>query len=278
MLLTELFESDIKHVTFCFGRFNPPTLGHAEVFKTMKEQGGDMMIFTTLSQDSKKNPLDYATKIDFIRKIHPQYAKDVIEDSNLNTIAKVAKYLNEQGYNHATFVGGDDRKVLFDQLVAYNGKTEGKKGPIADSYKFETLDFKSSGAREDGAEGIEGISGTLARQDAIDGDLEKFAEHTGAGKYAEKLYDAVRKGMGINEDLTPSEKITKWRKSKTDTDIRTFQGYQMKFADDGLKIYKDGELVFKRDGDFSNPTNKQVVVGKMAVSRLIDQKKRKNES
>ena len=75
-----------------------------------------------------------------------------------------------------------------------------------------------------------------------------------------------------------SEWVPQWNKTKTDTDIRTFQGYQMKFADDGLKIYKDGELVFKRDGDFSNPTNKQVVVGKMAVSRLIDQKKRKNES
>ena len=41
MLLRELFEADGKHVTFCFGRMNPPTIGHAEVFKTMAAQGGD---------------------------------------------------------------------------------------------------------------------------------------------------------------------------------------------------------------------------------------------
>ena len=100
MKIRELFEDDTdKHVTFCFGRFNPPTLGHKEVFKTMAAQGGDMKIFTTQSQDSKKNPLDYSTKIDFIRKIHPDYAEKLIEDTKLNTITKVAEYLNEQNYS-----------------------------------------------------------------------------------------------------------------------------------------------------------------------------------
>ena len=56
MLLRELFEGGSKHVTFCFGRFNPPTLGHDQVFKTMKSQGGEMRIFTSMSQDKKKNP------------------------------------------------------------------------------------------------------------------------------------------------------------------------------------------------------------------------------
>ena len=88
----------------------------------------DIKIFTTQSQDTKKNPLDYKTKIEFIRKIHPDYAENVIEDTSLNTITKVAAYLNDQNYTHATFVGGDDRKNLYDSLVAYNGKEEGKKG------------------------------------------------------------------------------------------------------------------------------------------------------
>jgi len=201
MKIRELFEDDRdKHVTFCFGRFNPPTLGHKEVFKTMSAQGGDIKIFTTMSKDSKKNPLDYATKIDFIRKIHPDYAEHVVEDTNLNTITKVAEYLNDQGYNHATFVGGDDRKNLYDQLVAYNGKEEGKKGPLENKYKFETLEFVSAGAREEGAEGVEGISGTMARGDAANNDLKAFTKHTGAGEYAEELFKAVRKGMGLSDE------------------------------------------------------------------------------
>tara|TARA_E500000081_G_C6112784_1_gene343614 strand:- start:415 stop:1050 length:636 start_codon:yes stop_codon:yes gene_type:complete len=201
MKIRELFEADTdKHVTFCFGRFNPPTLGHKEVFKKMSAQGGDMKIFTTQSQDSKKNPLDYSTKIDFIRKIHPDYAENVIEDTNLNTITKVAEYLNDQNYTHATFVGGDDRKNLYDSLVAYNGKTEGKKGPLEIKYKFETLEFISAGAREDGADGVEGISGTKAREDAANNDIKKFIQHTGAGEHADELFAAVRQGMGLSDE------------------------------------------------------------------------------
>ena len=266
MFLKELFEDSVKNVTFCFGRMNPPTLGHAEVFKTMKSQGGDMMIFVSPSQDTKKNPLDYSTKVGFIKKMFPEYANDVVEDSGLNTVVKVASYLYDQGYTAATFVAGSDRIDAMKKLLEdYNG-VEGKAHGY---YKFEVIDFKSSGDREDGAEGVAGISASGARAAAANGDFEKFQEATGAGELAKPLYDAVRKGMGINEDLTPSEKITKWKKSETDTDIRTFQGHQMKFAKDGLMIYKGGDLVFKREGDFSNPTNNQIVTAKMAVSRLL---------
>ena len=265
-VIRELFEESVKHVSFCFGRMNPPTLGHAEVFKTMKSQGGDMMIFVSPSQDTKKNPLDYSTKVGFIKKMFPEYANDVVEDSGLNTVVKVASYLYDQGYTAATFVAGSDRIDAMKKLLEdYNG-VEGKAHGY---YKFEVIDFKSSGDREDGAEGVAGISASGARAAAANGDFEKFQEATGAGELAKPLYDAVRKGMGINEDLTPSEKITKWKKSETDTDIRTFQGHQMKFAKDGLMIYKGGDLVFKREGDFSNPTNNQIVTAKMAVSRLL---------
>jgi hypothetical protein len=266
MKIKELFEDAVKHVTFCFGRMNPPTVGHKQLLDTMSKQGGDMKVFVSQSQDAKKNPLDYATKVGFIKKMFPEYAADVVEDSGLNTVVKVASYLYEQGYTAATFVAGSDRIDAMKKLLEdYNG-VEGKSHGY---YKFEVLDFVSSGDREDGAEGVAGISASGARAAAANGDLEAFKEATGAGELSQSLYDAVRKGMGINEDLTPSEKITKWRKSETDTDIRTFQGHQMKFAKDGLMIYKDGDLVFKREGDFSNPTNNQIVTAKMAVSRLL---------
>jgi len=396
MLLKELFESGSKHITFCFGRMNPPTIGHAEVFKTMSEQGDEMKIFLSQSQDKKKNPLDYSDKVKFIKSMFPEYASDVVEDSSLNTVVKVASHLYDLGYRSATFVAGSDRLEDMKKLLeAYNG-VEGKAHGF---YDFEVLDFKSSGEREDGAEGVAGVSASGARAAAANSDLDAFREATGAGELSQKLYDAVRKGMGINEGVSegkfrkvdiedkvidndklndlkskylpdwemldhrilqakyvakdhrhalefvsfvnklsekmdhfaevtqdvaeitvktttfdvkgltildfrlalkvdkyadandieqvrmqgnfgmhesnygryysPSEKITKWKKSETDTDIRTFQGHQMKFAKGGLMIYKGGDLVFKREGDFSNPTNNQIVTAKMAVSRLL---------
>jgi len=202
MLLLELFEAGTKHVTFCFGRMNPPTIGHKQVLDTMKQQGGDMRIFVSQTQDKKKNPLDYGTKIKFIKEMFPEYAGDVVDNAGLNTIGKVASYLHEQGYNSATFVAGSDRlEDMKNLLTQYNG-IEGKAHGF---YDFEVLDFVSSGEREDGAEGVAGVSASGARAAAANNDFAAFQEATGAGELAKPLFAAVRKGMGINEDLSEDD-------------------------------------------------------------------------
>ena len=199
MLLKQLFEAETKHVTFCFGRMNPPTIGHKQVFDTMQSQGGEMKIFVSQSQDKKKNPLDYGTKIKFIKEMFPPYAKDVVDNAALNTIGKVASYLHEQGYTAVTFVAGSDRmdsmKSLLDQYNGVEGKAHG-------FYKFDVIDFASSGDREDGAEGVAGVSASGARSAAANNDFEGFQEATGAGELAKPLFAAVRKGMGINEGIS----------------------------------------------------------------------------
>ena len=198
MLLLELFEAGAKHVTFCFGRMNPPTIGHKQVLDTMKSQGGDMRIFVSQTQDKKKNPLDYATKIKFIKEMFPEYAGDIVNNAGLNTIGKVASYLHEQGYNSATFVAGSDRlEDMKNLLTQYNG-VEGKAHGF---YDFEVLDFVSSGEREDGAEGVAGVSASGARASAANNDFEGFKEATGAGELAKPLFSAVRSGLGIKEEL-----------------------------------------------------------------------------
>jgi len=205
MLLSELFEDSVKHVTFCFGRMNPPTIGHKQVLDTMKSQGGDMKVFVSQTQDKKKNPLDYVTKIGFIKEMFTEYANDVVEDSSLNTVVKVASHLYDQGYTAATFVAGSDRLEDMKKLLeAYNG-VEGKSHGY---YKFEVLDFASSGEREDGAEGVAGVSASGARAAAANSDLEAFREATGAGELAQPLYSAVRKGMGISESYKIAESVS----------------------------------------------------------------------
>jgi hypothetical protein len=198
MKIKDLVEAETggKHVTFCFGRMNPPTIGHEQVFKTMADVGGDYKIFVSQTQDKKENPLDYATKTKFIKLIHPKYADHLVVDTRLNTIGKVCSYLYDLGYRDATFVAGSDRLSSFQTLISdYNG-VEGKGHGY---YKFEVLDFKSSGEREDGADGVKGISASKAREKAVAGDLQGFSEKTGAGQYAKELYHAVRKGMGVKD-------------------------------------------------------------------------------
>ncbi len=198
MKLRELFEAENRHITFCFGRMNPPTIGHAQVFKTMAQQGGDFQIFVSQSQDKKDNPLSYDEKIKFIKAIHPQYAEHIVENTALNTVVKVAAYLYEEGYRHATFVAGSDRLDSFKKLLSqYNG-VEGKAHGY---YKFELLDFVSAGERDPDSEGVSGVSASKARAAAATNDFEAFKEATRAGGVAKEMFAAVRQGMGINESV-----------------------------------------------------------------------------
>jgi pterin-4a-carbinolamine dehydratase len=199
MKLNELFEAGSKHVAFCFGRMNPPTLGHKQLLDTVAKVGGDYKIFLSQTQDKKKNPLDYATKIKFVKAMFPEHAAHIVDDASLNTIVKVASHLYDQGYTDVTFVAGSDRLEDMKKLLdAYNG-VEGKSHGY---YKFGVLDYKSSGDREDGAEGVAGISASNARAAAANNDLEAFKESTGAGDLAKSLFDAVRKGMNIKESIS----------------------------------------------------------------------------
>lgn len=198
MRLNELFEAGSKHVTFCFGRMNPPTIGHKQLLDTMKSVGGEYKIFLSQTQDKKKNPLDYSTKIKFVKAMFPEHAAKVVDNPGLNTVVKVASFLYDQGYTDATFVAGSDRlEDMKALLVQYNG-VEGKAHGY---YKFETLDFESSGDREDGAEGVSGVSASNARLAAANNDFKGFQESTGAGNHAKALFLAVRKGLGISESI-----------------------------------------------------------------------------
>ena len=194
MFLTELFEQQTtKHAAFCFGRMNPPTIGHAQLINTVAKaaQGGDYFVFVSQTQDSKKNPLDYATKVKFIKALFPKQASHIVYAPELKTIMQVAEWLYNQGYRSVTFAAGGDRLDSFKKLLTdYNGKEGGNV-----YYKFDAINFVSSGDRDPDADGIAGVSASSAREAASQGNLEAFAQATGAGKLAKPLYDAVRKGM-----------------------------------------------------------------------------------
>ena len=198
MFLTEIYKTkQPKHVAFCFGRMNPPTIGHGKLLATTHKsaKGGDYYIFLSHTQDKRDNPLDYNTKIKFVTRMFPKYA-DHISTGGLRTIIEIAGFLYDHGYTHVTFVAGSDRLEAFQQLLtSYNG-VEGKKT----YYKFANIDFVSSGDREDGAEGIEGVSASQARAAAMANNMAAFEAATGAGSLAPALFKAVRNGMGLTED------------------------------------------------------------------------------
>ena len=196
MILFDLFENaKSQHATFCFGRMNPPTIGHKKLFDTVKStaQGTDFYIFVSHSQDPKNNPLDYDTKVKFLRKMFPEFSSNIVHNSQLKTIIQIAEWLYKQGYIRVTFVAGSDRLDDFKNLLTtYNGKIGSNY-----YYKFDKINFVNSGDRKADSSGIEGVSASAARAAAQSGDIKLFSRITGAGELATDLFHAVRKGMLI---------------------------------------------------------------------------------
>lgn len=227
MKLRQLFEAEANSIAFCFGRMNPPTIGHGQVFDTLAKTNKNYRIYVSPAQTPKKdNPLDFSTKIKFIKEMFPQHASRVSDNAGLNTIMKIAVTLYEEGYKNITVVAGSDRLESFSKLLnEYNG-VESAHG----MYKFENINLVSSGDRDPDAEGLEGISASAAREAARAGDLEKFSQVTGAGKSSEDLYNSVRAGLKIKEDWFGGVKsIGPWFLKKDGDVIRTVNGEPFTF-------------------------------------------------
>ena len=112
MLLTEIYQpKSRKPVAFCFGRMNPPTIGHARLMNSTARasMGSDYYIFLSHTQDSKKNPLDYQNKVNFVKAMFPQHADHVSVGPGLRTIMDIAEFLYHHEYTDVTFVAGNDR-------------------------------------------------------------------------------------------------------------------------------------------------------------------------
>ena len=184
-----------KHVAFAFGRFNPPTIGHKKLIDTVVDasNGGNFYIFTSQTQDPDKNPLDYQTKVNFLKKLFPDIQDKIVYDITIKNVLQAADKLKANGYTDATFVCGSDRIPEFTKLLnAWNGMD---KTP-----RFGVLNIVSSGEREDGAEGVEGVSASMAREFVKNNDFESFKGTVPNNpQLAKELFDAVKQGMATSK-------------------------------------------------------------------------------
>jgi predicted nucleotidyltransferase len=207
MNLQDLYEKS-NHAAFCFGRLNPPTLGHKQLLDTVAQAGqGSYYIFLSQSHKLPDNPLSYKEKVKFVKEMFPEHSAHVVTGPDLNTIMKVAGWVYNQGMRSVSFVAGSDRLEDFKALLdKYNGY--GEPGQVG-YYKFDTINYVSSGERDPDAEGVAGYSASKAREAASNNDFETFKEVTGAGKLAKSLYDAVKTAQAAAPVKKPAAKKTK---------------------------------------------------------------------
>lgn len=201
-----IVEVDTKAVTFVFGRFNPPTNGHEILFDKLKEiSNGSYRIYSSKSEDPKKNPLSFKDKVKFLRKMYPKHARSVMADKDVRTALDICVKLYDQGYTDVTMVVGSDRLIEFKTLLNKYNNAKSRHG----FYNFETgIKVVSAGQRDPDADDATGMSASKMRTAAAGNDYDLFSKGLPkAYKDGTELFNAVRKGMGLKETFNHFQNI-----------------------------------------------------------------------
>ena len=159
-------------VSFTFGRFNPPTTGHEKLCDAVKKANpSDYKIFASQSQNPKKDPLQYAKKIAYMKKSFPKHKRNIIVSKSRN-IFEILVELNS--YENLIMVVGSDRVAEFKRIInEYNG-VKARHG----FYEYKTVKVLSAGERDPDAEGVAGMSASKMRAAAVDSDFDSFKQGT----------------------------------------------------------------------------------------------------
>jgi nicotinic acid mononucleotide adenylyltransferase len=197
----------MKKVVFTFGRMNPPTIGHQKLVDKVnavaKQQRADARIYLSHTQNKKKDPLDYASKIKYATKAFGS----VVTKTTAKTIIQVLTELQSAGYTDVTLVVGSDRIPEFKKLLTkYNGK----------DYQFNSINFISAGQRDPDAEGVSGMSASKMRALAMEGDLATFK--SGLPKAlqpsAKEIYNKLRNIMEEEDKQLDEAALTLQQRQK----------------------------------------------------------------
>jgi hypothetical protein len=193
MFLRELYEAPKKVAVAAFGRMNPPTIGHEKLVNKVKSFEGDHYIFLSQTQKPKDNPLPFDVKLNFAKQFFPGVN---VGHPSVRTPIQMLQMLEKLGYTDVIYVAGSDRVASFDKLFNdYNGK----------EYNFNSITVENAGERDPDADGAEGMSASKMRAAAASGDYESFAQGVPKPALAQKMYDAVRTGMGVKDEVPANE-------------------------------------------------------------------------
>ena len=204
MYLRELFlrEDDRSTAVFAFGRFNPPTIGHEKLINKVQQVAnkvnGKAFIFLSHTDGTAKDPIDFTTKLSYLRQHFQSDSKLSFGDIRANTIIKVMKVLEQEGRTKVIMVAGDDRVMEFQKLLnQYNGK-QTKAGNV--EYTFDSIQVVSAGQRDPDASDITGVSASKARELAMKGQEHEFSKIVMGGDNGKVLYDKIQDRFGKEVD------------------------------------------------------------------------------
>jgi hypothetical protein len=176
-------------VTITFDHFNPPSIETEKLIQKVHEaaQGGPYRIYT--SQECNENsPLDYSTKIKFMRKMFPRHARSIISDSTIEDLYDVLHSLYEQGYTKVNLVMPNIPAQLKECVDRDNGNTKADK-----LYNFAEINYISVDVVDVHQKIVEAVR---------ENNFELFAKNLPSNlKEGQRLFNAIRSSLGLKESF-----------------------------------------------------------------------------
>jgi nicotinic acid mononucleotide adenylyltransferase len=180
-------------IIFSFGRFNPPHKEHGLLFDDLeyfgkKEKIQDVVLFTSFTQNAKKNPLNPQDKIFYLRKMVGEKTKVSDNQSLKSPFAILEDLIKNKNYQRIIFLVGEDRVSDFQRMYKYAEDWGDELGKYID-FKIQ----KRKGSR------TKGISGTAMRNFAKENDFESFKDMLDSSlqKYAMEIFKKTREGLNV---------------------------------------------------------------------------------
>lgn len=185
-------------VTIVLGRFNPPSKNHEALlrfgYNDSVRKGNEYRIYPSRIEDGQANPLNPATKIEFMRLMFKKYADYIIDSESSRTIFDVLGTLYQDGYKNVSIVVGQDRLGEFQNLVH---KSQGEQ------YQFDNIEVVPSGVKDPDSEIESPGSSSMMRAAASVGDYDRFAQGLPSGmknQDKEMLFNTLTQSLQVTEN------------------------------------------------------------------------------
>lgn len=194
-----------KSVVLLFGRFNPPTTGHAKLLKfatsVAAKTRSDIALFVSNTQD-KKNPLSWSEKT---RYIHRAFPSIIFGPNEVKNPPLALTWAKERGYDRIIFLAGKDR--LSSYLRLSRSWTEWNK---AHDPAFKTTVSIKHIPRDSKA-----VSATEARKYARQGKLKKLQRVLMRGINdpitAREILNTIQHRLGkLDESMSSLRSFAEW--------------------------------------------------------------------
>ncbi len=214
-----------------FGRFQPITSAHETLIKQVgslaKEKGAHPFVFTSRKSGDKKNPLDFNTKSDMLRK---HYGVNVPDSEEITNPFQAAQHLGKLGYKNVHLVlGGDRVKDIGGMIQKYMGHEDPEK-----RINISNLTLHSAGERD-----ANPVSGTAVRAAARSGNVKEFQRMIAPslGKEStETIYRVLRGEQQLGESLDKPFPTTYRVKEKPEGGKRHYFDFELPPKDPKSKL------------------------------------------